>query len=502
MIRLSTPRISQLLFLALFVILFIRTDYRGSDEIDAAVNAFFRIDPLVLASILLATREFTLLLFPAVIVTAATILLGRFFCGWICPLGTILDLLSPRQKKGNVPSLLQGGAPQWILFTLLASSLFGTNLAGILDPIAILLRGLTFVVYPLIGDAGRGVWRGLFLLGEGRDLLEPGWQAVRDNLLPHRQTAWPLAILSSAILFGVILLERVESRFWCRRLCPLGGLLGILSRFSIFRREPSALCGDCGACATLCPTSFDREILSTSDCIRCMECIHSCPQERARFSLSLPDGGKEGFSPGRRLLLGSLVGGFTLSRVVRFRSPQGEARLLRPPGVRDERLFLDRCVRCGECMKVCVKSALYPAVGQGGVESLYTPVLIPRLGYCEYNCTLCGQVCPTGAIPRLPVEVKRREVIGKAVVDRNHCLPYARGVDCIVCEEHCPIPTKAIRTRRVVERNWRGETVELHQPYVVEELCNGCGICENVCPLEGKGAIEVFRGGSRTPVGS
>jgi len=494
--------VSQLLFLAIFVTLFIRTDYRGSDEIDAAVNAFFRADPLVLANVILAAREFTPLLLPAVAVTLATIVLGRFFCGWVCPLGTILDLLTPRGGKPGAPPLLRGDAPRWILLTLLVSSLFGVQYAGLLDPLAILTRGLTFVVYPLIGDAGRGVWRGLSVLGDGRDILEPAWRVIRDQLLPYRQTAWPLAPLSAAILFGIILLERVETRFWCRRLCPLGALLGILSTLSVIKRLPKRLCSDCGACATLCPTSFDQEILSTPECILCMECARHCPSRRVRFSLSPPWGGEERFLPQRRVLLGSLLGGFTLSRVVRFRSPDREARLLRPPGVRDERAFLDRCVRCGECMKVCVRSALYPALTQGGVESLYTPVVIPRLGYCEYNCTLCGQVCPTGAIPRLPVEAKRREVIGIAVVDRSHCLPHARKVDCIVCEEHCPIPTKAIRVKRVIETNDRGEEVELHQPFVVEDLCNGCGICEHVCPLEGKAAIEVFRGGKSPPIGS
>jgi Pyruvate/2-oxoacid:ferredoxin oxidoreductase delta subunit len=131
---------------------------------------------------------------------------------------------------------------------------------------------------------------------------------------------------------------------------------------------------------------------------------------------------------------------------------------------------------------------------------LYTPLLIPRLGYCEYNCTLCGQVCPTGAIPDLPPAEKKREVIGKAVFDKNHCIPFAKRIDCIVCEEHCPIPQKAIRSEVVTERDFAGKSVTVNKPYVVEELCNGCGICENVCPLEGKAGIEVFAVKDRTPI--
>jgi ferredoxin len=204
--------------------------------------------------------------------------------------------------------------------------------------------------------------------------------------------------------------------------------------------------------------------------------------------------------PERRLLLGSIAGGLLLAVPARFRSPEKESRLLRPPGVRSEDEFLKKCVRCGECMKVCLKNALYPASYQAGLEGIYTPLVIPRLGYCEYNCTLCGQVCPTGAIPTLPTEVKRREVIGKAVFDKNHCLPFARKIDCIVCEEHCPIPEKAIRSRDVQVMGLDGLLRRVKEPYVVEEICNGCGICEKVCPLETKSGIDVFAVKNRTPI--
>jgi Pyruvate/2-oxoacid:ferredoxin oxidoreductase delta subunit len=126
--------------------------------------------------------------------------------------------------------------------------------------------------------------------------------------------------------------------------------------------------------------------------------------------------------------------------------------------------------------------------------------VIARLGYCEYNCTLCGQVCPTGAIPNLPNEQKKREVIGKAVFDKNHCLPFARHTSCIVCEEHCPIPHKAIRSTVETLKTPDGRIVQVQVPYVVDEICNGCGICEYVCPLEGKAGIDVFAVKDKTPI--
>jgi ferredoxin len=499
----NPARISQLLFLALFLILFVQTEYRGRDEINAAVNAFFRVDPLVLFSYLLAAKSWTWLLLPAVLMVAATLLLGRFFCGWICPLGTILDLLTTRIRKTAPIRALRGNTKYWLLLPLLSASLFNLNLSGLLDPIAILLRGLTFLLHPLLGQAAREGWVGLYrLIGERRDLLAPAYNLLRDNLLPFRDTIYPLALLSAVILLAVIGLERFETRNWCRNLCPLGTLLGWLGRFSPFTRSPNVLCADCGACRELCPTSFEGDRLLKEECILCLDCQQGCPHQRITFRPLLKLKGAGPLLPERRVLLGGLAAGLMLAVPARFRSPERVSRTLRPPGVRSEEDFLKRCVRCGECMKVCLKSALYPAAYQAGIEGFYTPLLIPRLGYCEYNCTLCGQVCPTGAIPSLPVAAKRVEVIGKAVFDKNHCLPFARRIDCIVCEEHCPIPEKAIRSREVTVVGLDGVSRVVKEPYVVEEICNGCGICEYVCPLETKAGIEVFAVKNRSPISS
>jgi MauM/NapG family ferredoxin protein len=499
--RLTSARISQLLFLALFLLLFVRTEYRGADRISAAVNSFFRADPLVSVSYLLAEKSFTWLIFPGLLVLGLSFLLGRFFCGWICPLGTILDLVTDRIAKTAPIHALKGNLKYFLLIPLLTGSFFGVNLAGLLDPLALLVRALSFFFYPLLGDSVRQVWVALYrVMGERRDLLAPGYAIVRDNLLPFRETFYPLAFLSAALFLLILFLERYEKRNWCRNLCPLGALLGIAGRFSLFSRFPKKLCTDCGACRGLCPTSFDRDILQKEECILCMECQLHCPSQRVQFSLSGISAGDGPYLPERRIMLGGVLSGFFLARFFRFRSPQAQARLLRPPGVRDENAFLRTCVRCGECMKVCLRSALYPALFQAGMEGLYTPQLIPRLGYCEYNCTLCGQVCPTGAIPNLVVEEKKRAVIGKAVFDKNHCLPFAKKVNCIVCEEHCPIPQKAIRSRKVVEVAHDGTQLEIQIPHVVDELCNGCGICENVCPLEGPPGIEVFAVKDRAPL--
>ncbi|MEJ2421289.1 MAG: 4Fe-4S dicluster domain-containing protein [Acidobacteriota bacterium] len=142
-------------------------------------------------------------------------------------------------------------------------------------------------------------------------------------------------------------------------------------------------------------------------------------------------------------------------------------------------------------MKVCITNGLQPTLLEAGLEGIWSPVLVPRLGYCEYRCTLCGQVCPTGAIQRLSQEGKAKVRIGLAMIDQSRCLPWAHSVPCIVCEEVCPTPKKAVwfEVGRVKARD--GRTVSLKRPRVDLDLCIGCGICETKCPVLGTPAIAV-----------
>ena len=168
--------------------------------------------------------------------------------------------------------------------------------------------------------------------------------------------------------------------------------------------------------------------------------------------------------------------------------------LLRPPGAVPEEEFLQRCVRCAECMKVCIGRALQPALLEAGPVGLWTPLVVPRIGYCEYNCTLCGQVCPTGTIAPLTLPVKQKNVIGLAVIKQDRCLPYAKGIECLVCEEHCPTGEKAIileERELLIDGELRG----LKFPRIVDRLCIGCGICETRCPVEGASAVRIINEG-------
>jgi MauM/NapG family ferredoxin protein len=169
--------------------------------------------------------------------------------------------------------------------------------------------------------------------------------------------------------------------------------------------------------------------------------------------------------------------------------------LIRPPGSRAERDFLERCIQCSQCMKVCPINALHPTFLEAGLEGIWTPFMIARIGYCEYECNLCGQVCPTEAIAPLPLEEKKQVKIGLAEIDTNRCLPYAYARECIVCEEHCPIPTKAIYFVEKEVAGRGGDRRLLKQPWVDPELCTGCGICETKCPFVDRPAIRITSAG-------
>lgn len=229
----------------------------------------------------------------------------------------------------------------------------------------------------------------------------------------------------------------------------------------------------------------------------CLDCLVACPELGAMsFGPMLKPGPVPAYDPGRRQFLaaaGAGVGAVALLGAGVWRTHESPA-LLRPPGVTDEGAFLSRCLRCTECMKICPTSGLQPALGEAGLEGLWSPVLRPRLGYCDYGCNACGQICPSAAIPALDLATKRTQVIGIAVIDRDRCLPWAQHTPCIVCQEMCPTPRKAIELDegRTVT-NAHGGRDWVTRPTVIPELCIGCGICEYKCPVSGPSAIVVQR---------
>ncbi|MBN1444355.1 MAG: 4Fe-4S binding protein [Planctomycetes bacterium] len=499
-------RLTQIGFLLFFLWLFRRTEYDGIRELPAAVTFFFRVDPLVAASATLAAKQVIAVLWPALVTIVLTVILGRFFCGWVCPLGTLLD-----GAHRLIPARVQPPARSWrkvkyfLLGLILAGALLGLPLVGYFDPFAILFRGLAFAVDPFLNGTIRSAFDWLYKTApEGVTAVsESVYSFLKAHVLAISPNAYYLAGVSFMILAAVFVLERLERRFWCRNLCPLGALLAVFGRFSFLRRIPFKACPDCSRCQTDCRMGvFDHEggRMSPEGCNLCLDCVDDCPKGIARFSFRRPRVAPAPFDPSRRLWLGAtgvaVIGAAAVSMDRNKMARAARGSLLRPPGaIRpgvDENDFLELCVRCGKCLKVCPTNVIQPALLESGWEGIFSPRMATRLGYCEYNCTLCGEVCPTGALPRLTEEEKHEVVLGKAEFDTSRCLPYARAENCLVCEEHCPVPDKAIRVRDVEMTNTRGEKVTVQQPYVEFDLCIGCGICENKCPLPGAAGIRVL----------
>ena len=253
-------RAAQFVLFAGFLWLFRRTEYSGAEQLAGGENILFRLDPLAGAAAMLAARQVVALFGPLVLV-GLTLVLGRFFCGWVCPLGTLLDcfhgLLRPVTRRTNEllrPRLAAAAASPlratryFLLIAVLLAAVLAFPLVGLVDPFSLLVRGLTFAADPLLARAADAcfAWTGS---GWAATVLQP---VVKKHLLPFRPMVFYLAEVSAAILVGIFALELVARRFWCRWLCPAGAMFGLLARWSVVKRIPVRVCKACGQCAELC----------------------------------------------------------------------------------------------------------------------------------------------------------------------------------------------------------------------------------------------------------
>jgi MauM/NapG family ferredoxin protein len=388
-----------------------------------------------------------------------------------------------------------------ILFTILLTAILGSTTLLVLDPITLLFRTIASVFLPAFNFIVTTAEMWLYNVKLLQPPLEWFDSLVRGWLLTEQPFFWPN--LALALVFaGVLALNAVRPRFWCRYLCPLGALLGLVSRVAYLRYSlDEARCTACQRCVPLCPTGAidpDRSFaVSPAECTLCLDCVGACPTEAISFQGQLGLAARQHHDPSRRQFfasIGTAIAGAALLRILPvFR--KANPSLIRPPGTSEEQL-LSGCIRCGECIRVCPTGGLQPSLSAAGFEGLWTPALILRLGFCDYSCNSCGQTCPTGVIPNLPLSEKRQKVLGVASIDEERCIPFADGLDCIVCEEMCPVPQKPIQLEEQTVTNSQGETVTVLCPIVIQDLCIGCGICEQQCPVDGESAIRVYQVGN------
>jgi len=465
-------------------------------------DLFFRLDPLVAVGSMLASRVWIPRLALASATLALTLVLGRVWCGWLCPLGTLLEWVRFRPARLRAARLSPRwrAVKNWVLVLTVAAALFGNLSLFLLDPITLLTRAMTVVILPALNHGVTAVERVLYAARLLRPAVSWVERVLRGPVLPVRQPLFAQNVLVAGLFAAVLALNLLADRFWCRYLCPLGALLGLLSKVSFLRPVVGVACNRCGRCVDVCQvgaieTQRDYEIVPSA-CTVCLDCLAACPQRAAGFRWSWRPDDRREHDPSRRQVLIGLGAAAASVAVLRtgVRSERPHPRLIRPPGVDDEGVFLTRCVRCSQCMKVCPTSGLQPVLFEAGLEGMWTPRLVPRLGYCDYGCNACGQVCPSGAIPPLDLVQKQGTSIGVAVIDRNRCWPWATGTPCIVCEEMCPVPDKAIELQVGGDGGHEQGLAEVQKPVVVAERCIGCGICEYQCPVESQAAIQVYRG--------
>jgi len=499
-------RLSQGAFLLLFFVLLVKTDYDGKNELAYPVKIFLDADLLVFLTSLVSAHSLPPALFLALLFLPVTLLFGRAFCGWVCPFGTLHHAVS-YHRRGQVPERgVKTAGSRWkfaVFLFFVGSSLFGIQAAGLLDPISLLIRSLSLSVMPGVDHLLR-----LFLDWGYRipyrpvsELFDGAYTFLRAHFLSFFPARFDQALLFFSLFLLLLALNRLRTRFFCRFVCPLGGLLGILSRLSLLRLSRNDKCAHCMLCRDVCAGGSNPHTernWSPSECVTCFNCTAACPEGALEWKFSRARGTNDRIDLNRRSVLTGLSVGAAAACVMKT-SPAAarpSPLLVRPPGSRPEADFLSRCIRCGECMKVCITGGLQPTLLTAGIEGIWTPLLVSRIGYCEYNCTLCGQVCPSEAIRKLSVPEKQKVVIGLAFVDPSRCIPFAQGTPCIVCEEFCPTPKKAI----VFENRPGKGGKPVMVPVVVQELCIGCGVCEYKCPVVDLAGIRVTSiGETRNP---
>jgi len=463
-------------------------------------NLPLQLDPLVMLANLLASRKVLSASLLALITVLVTLVLGRVWCGWLCPMGTLLDWLNFRKRYGQA----ENPDPSWrsvkyvLLIAVLTAAIFSNLTLLIFDPLTLLFRTFSTALWPALDQIITGAERLLYRIPITQPVLGPLDSFLRPHILPFTPLKYQHSMLYAGVFIGILALNLITARFWCRYLCPLGGLLGFLGKCSVMKHSISPQCSDCGVCISSCPTGaiFEENGGVRSDpaeCTVCMSCIPDCPSQKIGFRWGISMAEWQPYDPGRRqFVLGisaSLLGvGLMGADAI---SKRTSPHLIRPPGI-DGDNFLKECTRCGACIHTCPTGAIQPALLDAGWEGLWTPVLVPRLGYCDYSCHACGQVCPVEAIPDLTLEDKREQILGKAYIDRDRCLAWADDQDCIVCEEMCPISDKAIILEEVDLPDGQGGEIRIHRPHVRREMCIGCGICEYQCPVPGPAAIRVF----------
>lgn len=447
---------------------------------------FLIIDPLVSLSTAIASRNWVWSLSSATLILLICLVIPRGFCGYVCPLGTLIDLFD--WSIGRRLTRFRIADEGWwvhIKYYLLAGTLlaaaFGVLVSGYVAAIPVITRGMLILGSPLQNAMGRG------------------WHLVPPMHAGH--------FVSVILFFAVLSLGLLRPRFWCKYVCPSGATFSLGNLFRLTERKVESSCIHCNKCVQICPFDAIKPDFTTrgTDCTLCQTCAGVCPTQAIKFvergnlvQLKVvndpPTGetaiGRRGFLSLASGTAAAVAGGTGVATVTRFfgaklDDPRSIAPV-RPPGSVPEKEFLEMCIRCGECFKACPNDVLQVQGFAQGLEGLWTPVVNANWAGCESSCNACGQVCPTGAIRALPLAEKRVARMGLAIVNESTCLPYAGREACDLCVQECDAAGyHAIEFTHVgTEVDQSGIPIAgsgFLAPVVQNDKCVGCGLCQMRC---------------------
>jgi len=414
---------------------------------------------------------------------ATSLVFGRFYCSFLCPLGILQDMVLRICRRSRKSPDVQKPYPlvrYGLLALTLGSAMLGSlALVNLLDP------------YSLFGRIAAHPFKAIVLMGNNLavELLEHfDIYALRTRQLHHV----PLSILTLTLgsLCIVLAFTFISGRAYCNTICPVGALLGLMGRMSLFRFDIDAeKCRSCRSCRAVCKAGCidsNRHIIDLSRCVTCFNCLDSCRKGALTYRPRLPVIQSNRWVPSKRSFLISMaaVGGSLLATVSPLRPSALEAgrrprRPVMPPGARRSAHFLQHCIGCHLCVSVCPTNVLTPAYLEYGLAGILQPRLDYLLGHCDFDCNACGQVCPTGAIVPLLLPQKQRTRIGTIHLNKEKCIVHVKKKHCGACGEACP--THAI---------FPVEKGQVLFPEIETDFCIGCGACENACPTRTK-AITV-----------
>ncbi|MDL2221728.1 4Fe-4S binding protein [Parabacteroides sp. OttesenSCG-928-N08] len=426
-------------------------------------------------------------------------LFGRVYCSMICPAGILQDIINRIYcigKKKNKGSRRFGyKKPQ----NLLRYSL--TALTFLLIPFGILLPGLLLDPYSNFGRIATNLFRpaAVFI----NNLLAELFAMFDNYTLFHVKltTITTPALIGALIALGVFVgLTIWRGRLFCNTLCPVGGLLSLVSRFSLFRIDiDQSKCSSCGLCEKSCKAeAIDTKTMrvDASRCVSCFNCVSKCKKDSLHYRYApvwkkeKKEETVEPISNSRRTFLatGATVAA-SLPVVSAIAAPRERKRLhqkplpITPPGSLSIERFKDKCTGCHLCVVQCPSQLLRPAGLEYGFDYMLKPHMSYLDSYCNYECVVCSEVCPNHAILPITVEEKVTTQVGIAHFILNRCIVETDNTDCGACSEHCPV--------QAVHMELYKEGSTLTVPVVEPELCIGCGGCESICPVRPHRAIII-----------